>query len=76
MRETAYENDGRRDIETFNRDQDNASAVHVRVPLLLRLLARKRVERGLSSARKHMKEEGENLKKILEAESERWYTGF
>ena len=44
------------------------ATVHVRVPLLPRLLARNRVERGLSSVRKHMKEEGENLKKILESE--------
>ena len=43
------------------------ATVHARIPLLLRLLSRKRVERGLSSARKHMKEEGENLKRILEA---------
>jgi len=33
-----------------------------------RHLARKRVERGLSSVREHMQEEGENLKKILEAD--------
>jgi hypothetical protein len=44
------------------------ATVHIRVPLLLRLLAKKSVERGLASVRKHMKEEGENLKKILEAE--------
>jgi uncharacterized protein YndB with AHSA1/START domain len=44
------------------------AAVHVRVPLLPRLLAKKKVEGGLSSVRKHMREEGENLKKILENE--------
>ena len=44
------------------------ATVHVRVPLLPRLLAEKKVEGGLSSVRKHMKEEGENLKKILESE--------
>ena len=44
------------------------ATVHVRVPLLPRLLAKKRVERGLSSVQKHMKEEGENLKRILESE--------
>jgi hypothetical protein len=44
------------------------AAVHVRVPLLPRLLAKKKVEGGLSSVRKHMQEEGENLKKILEAD--------
>ena len=58
---------------TFSVEPKDAScvftaAVHVRVPLLLRLLAKKKVERGLSSARKHMKEEGENLKKILETD--------
>jgi len=36
--------------------------------LLPKLLAKRKVEGGLSSDRKHMKEEGENLKKILEAE--------
>jgi len=44
------------------------ATVHLRLPLLPRLLAKKSVERGLSGIRKHMKEEGENLKKILEAE--------
>ena len=44
------------------------ATVHVRVPLLPRLLAKKRVERGFSSIQKHMKEEGENLKRILEAD--------
>ena len=44
-----------------------SATVHARIPLLLRLLAKKKVERGLSSVRKHMKEEGENLKTILEA---------
>ena len=44
------------------------AAVHVRVPPLPRLLAKKKIEQGLSSVRKHMKEEGENLKKILEAD--------
>jgi len=33
-----------------------------------KLLANKKVEGGLSSDRKHMKEEGESLKKILEAD--------
>jgi len=37
-----------------------------RVGWLVRTFARKRLERGLSSVRKHMKEEGENLKRILE----------
>jgi hypothetical protein len=36
--------------------------------LLPRLLAKKKVEQGLSSVRKHMKEEGENLKKILKTD--------
>ena len=44
------------------------ATVHARIPLLLRLIAKKKVERGLSSVRKHMKEEGENLKTILEVE--------
>ncbi|MCK4329694.1 SRPBCC family protein [candidate division WOR-3 bacterium] len=44
------------------------STVHLRLPLLPRLLARKSVERGVSSAKKHIEEEVENLKKILESE--------
>jgi len=36
--------------------------------LLPRLLTKKKVEGGLSSDRKHMKEEGESLKKILKAD--------
>ncbi len=43
------------------------AAVHARIPLLLRLLSKRKIERGLSSVRKHMKEEGENLKRMLEA---------
>lgn len=39
-----------------------------RVGWLFRTFARKRLERALSSVRKHMKEEGENLKRILEAQ--------
>ncbi len=39
-----------------------------RVGWLVKTFARKSLERGLSSVRKHMKEEGENLKRILEAE--------
>ena len=38
----------------------------LRVGRLVKLLARNRLEQGLSSVRKHMKEEGENLKRILE----------
>ena len=58
---------------TFSVEPKDAScvftaAVYVRVPLLPRLLAKKRVERGFSSVQKHMKEEGENLKRILEAD--------
>jgi len=44
------------------------AAVHARIPLLLRLITKKKVEQGLSSVRKHMKEEGENMKRILEAD--------
>ena len=43
------------------------ATIHLRLPLLPRLLAKKSVEQGLSSVRKHIKDEGENLKKILEA---------
>ena len=45
------------------------ATTHYRLPLLLRLLAKKSVQQGLSSVRKHMREEGENLKRILEADS-------
>ena len=38
----------------------------VRVGPLVKLLAKNRLEQGLSSVKKHMKEEGENLKWILE----------
>ena len=44
------------------------ATVHLRLPLLPRLLAKKKVKRGLSGIRKHMRKEGENMKKILEAE--------
>jgi len=39
-----------------------------RIGWLARTFAKKRLERSLSSVRKHMKEEAENLKRILEAE--------
>ena len=39
-----------------------------RLGWLAKTFAKKRLERGLSSVKKHMKEEGENLKRILEAE--------
>ena len=39
-----------------------------RVGWLVKTFAGKRLERGLSSVRKHMKEEGENLKRMLEEE--------
>jgi hypothetical protein len=35
---------------------------------IVRTFAKNKLEQGLSSVRKHMKEEGENLKRILEAE--------
>jgi len=38
----------------------------VRVGPLVKLLARTKLEEGLSSVRKHMREEGENLKRIVE----------
>jgi len=58
---------------TFSIEPKGAGCVftattHYRLALLPRLLAKKSVELGLSSVRKHMKEEGENLKKILETE--------
>lgn len=45
------------------------ATAYYRLALLPRLLAKKKVEQGLSSVRKHMKEEGENLKKILETDA-------
>jgi hypothetical protein len=38
----------------------------LRVGRLAKLLARNKLEKGLSSVRKHMQEEGENLKRLLE----------
>jgi len=38
----------------------------LRVGWLIKTFARKKLDYGLSSVRQHMKEEGENLKKILE----------
>ena len=38
----------------------------MRVGRLARFFARKQLEKGLESVRKHMEEEGENLKRILE----------
>ena len=38
----------------------------MRVGRLVRLLAGRKLDEGVSSVRKHMKEEGENLKRILE----------
>ena len=43
-----------------------SAKVHGRLPLLPRLFAKKRFEQGLASVQQHMKEEGENLKRILE----------
>jgi hypothetical protein len=40
--------------------------VHLRIGRIAKALAKRRLEVGLSSVRKHMKEEGENLKRILE----------
>ena len=40
----------------------------VRVGWIVRTFAKNKLEHGLSSVRKHMKEEGESLKRILEAE--------
>ena len=41
----------------------------IRVGRLARVFAGKKLEIALSSARKHMKEEGENLQRILEADT-------
>jgi uncharacterized protein YndB with AHSA1/START domain len=41
----------------------------LRVGWLARTFFKKKLERGLSSVQKHMKEEGENLKRILEADT-------
>ncbi|UCG56766.1 MAG: SRPBCC family protein [Phycisphaerales bacterium] len=40
----------------------------MRVGRLVKIFAKKQLEAGLASVRKHMKEEGENLKRILEAQ--------
>ena len=61
---------------TFSIEPRNGTSVFtatgtLRVGWLLRTFVKKRLEHGLSSVRKHMKEEGENLKRILEAEAER-----
>jgi len=40
--------------------------VHLRIGRIAKALAKRKLELGLSSVRKHMKEEGENLKRILE----------
>jgi hypothetical protein len=37
-----------------------------RIGWLAKTFAKKRIERGLSSVKKHMREEGENLKRLLE----------
>ena len=44
------------------------ASVHGRLPWLPRIIAKERFEKGLGSVKKHMKEEGENLKRILERE--------
>lgn len=40
--------------------------VHLRIGRIAKTLAKRKLEAGLSSVRKHMREEGENLKRILE----------
>jgi hypothetical protein len=40
--------------------------VHLRIGRLAKTFAKHRLEKGLTSVKKHMKEEGENLKRILE----------
>ncbi len=43
------------------------ATVTLRAGWLVRTFAKKRLDRGLADAGKHMKEEGENLKRIVEA---------
>lgn len=40
--------------------------IHFRVGWIVKKFARKKLERGISDAKKHIREEGENLKRILE----------
>jgi len=40
--------------------------VHLRIGRIAKALAKRKLDVGVSSVRKHMKEEGENLKRILE----------
>lgn len=51
------------------------AVAHFRLSLLPRLLAKRRIEQGLLIIRNHLKEEGENLKNILEAENARKQIG-
>jgi len=58
---------------TFSVEQKEGTCVFTatgtyRLGWLAKTFAKKRLERGLSSVKKHMKEEGENLKRILEEE--------
>ncbi len=39
---------------------------HIRIGRLVKTFAKKKLEQGLASVNKHIKEEGENLKRILE----------
>ena len=43
-----------------------SAKVHLRIGRIAKALAKRKLEVGLSSVRKHMKEEGQNLKRILE----------
>ena len=57
---------------TFSVEQKEGTCVFTatgtyRLGWLAKTFAKKRLERGLLSVKKHMKEEGENLKRILEA---------
>ena len=58
---------------TFSVEQKEGTCVFTatgtyRIGWLVKTFSKKRLERGLSSVKKHMKEEGENLKRILEEE--------
>ena len=44
------------------------ATVHGRFPRMIQFIAKKRYDKNLASVKKHMKEEGENLKRILEKE--------
>lgn len=54
-------------IESKGSNSVFTASIHGRIPLIQKVLAKKRLEEGLESVRKHMKEEGENMKLMLES---------